>query len=222
MSERIKYFRTYHLLASPGCINDDKQLSDEAPLFSADKVVITEKMDGENFTGYWNGDCHARSIETSNHPSRNYAKAIWRNVNHDLPKGWRVCAENLYAKHSIFYKNLTSYLQVFSIWDENNICLDWSSTELWCKLLGLETVPVIYKGAIKSSEDIINFIHNVYEPYCQLPGDEKEGFVIRNFNGFSYDASEKNIAKFVRSNHVQTSEHWLNEAIVPNELRINQ
>lgn len=214
MSERIKYFRTPHLLMSPGCKNDDRQLTSEDHLYKMDCVVITEKMDGENFTGYFDGDSHARSLDSNNHPSRNYAKAIWNKVAHELPNGWRICAENMYAKHSIHYKNLKSYLLLFSIWDDTNTCLDWDTTELWCSLIGLKTVPIIYKGRMPSTESL----QNMYELYCSMRKDPVEGFVVRNLEGFSYNDSEVNIAKYVRANHIQTDEHWMTQAIVPNQL----
>ncbi len=218
MSDRIKYFRTPHLLESPGCLNDDKQLSSEDHFFSMEEVIITEKMDGENFTGYNDGGTHARSLDSNNHPSRNYAKAIWKKVCHDLPKGWRVCAENMYAKHSIHYSHIKSYLLVFSIWDDTNTCLDWDTTELWTNLLGLKTVPVIFKGNLSNKEQLSRFIQNTYPEYVSKAPDQVEGFVIRNSAGFKYDDSELNIAKYVRPNHVQTDSHWLTQAIVPNKI----
>lgn len=214
MTEKIKYFRTPHLLASPGCINDDKQLSSEKHFHEMEAVVITEKIDGENFTGYSNGETHARSLDSNNHASRNYAKAIWKQVSHDLPSGWRVCAENVYAKHSIKYNHLRSYLLVFSIWDESNTCLDWETTELWCNLLGLKTVPVIYIGKMPSQESL----DALYQLWENTREDPVEGYVVRNDKGFHYDDAECNIAKYVRKGHVQTDEHWMTQAIIPNEL----
>lgn len=177
-------------------------------------VVITGKIDGENFTGYYDGDSHARSLDSNNHASRNYAKSLWGKVSHELPKGWRVCAENVYAKHSIKYNHLSSYLLVFSIWDETNTCLDWETTELWCNLLGLQTVPLIYVGKMPSQESL----DALYQFWENSRKDPVEGYVVRNEQGFHYNDSETNIAKYVRKNHVQTDEHWMTQAIVPNEL----
>ena len=222
IKERIKYFRTAHLPFSPGCTNDDKKLLNIEHFYKMNTVIISEKFDGENFTGYCDGYTHARSLDSNNHASRNYAKAIWKKVCHELPKGWRICAENLYAKHSIHYEHLTSYLLVFSIWDDTNTCLDWETTELWCSLLNLKTVPVIYKGKISSKDDLDDFINATWWQYCHpvLPyeGDEKEGFVIRNSDGFKFKDSDLNIAKYVRSGHVQTDSHWMTQEIVPNKL----
>lgn len=45
--EKYKYPRTRHLPSSPGATSDDKFISDFSG-FKGKKVVITEKMDGEN------------------------------------------------------------------------------------------------------------------------------------------------------------------------------
>ncbi|WP_306418418.1 RNA ligase family protein [Ruegeria sp. Alg231-54] len=45
-----KYGRTFHLPQSPGATSDDKIMSSVDELSSADEVVFTEKMDGENTT----------------------------------------------------------------------------------------------------------------------------------------------------------------------------
>lgn len=158
---------------------------------------------------YPSGRCHARSIDSANHPSRNYVKAYWRERAHLLPHGWRVCGENLYAKHSIHYTDLKAYLYVFSIWTEHNTCLSWEETKEWCELMDLVHVPVIYEG--KYDE---NAIKNAFKPHK----DTHEGYVIRSTNTFHYDDANKNLAKYVRKNHVQCGEHWMFQEIIPNIL----
>lgn len=109
-------------------------------------VVVTEKMDGENTTVYQDGYVHTRSIDSKTHPSQTYVISDTRKWFFELPFGWRVCGENLYATHSIKYNNLKNYFQVFSIWDENNNCLSWDDTVEWCEILGLDYVKVLYRG----------------------------------------------------------------------------
>jgi len=48
---------------------------------------------------------------------------------------------------------------------------------------------------------------------------EQEGYVIRNAGSFHYDDFQYNLGKFVRMDHVQTSEHWLQEEVIPNRLK---
>lgn len=124
-TDKVKYPRTYHLPWSPGATDDDRIMEDPDTCFGGKAVVVTEKMDGENCTMY-SDYIHARSLEYSSHPSRDRVKAMWSQIAHDIPKGWRVCGENLYAEHSIHYDDLSSYFQVFSVWNDKNVCLSWS------------------------------------------------------------------------------------------------
>lgn len=47
----------------------------------------------------------------------------------------------------------------------------------------------------------------------------REGIVVRNREAFHYDDFQSNVAKYVRANHVTSSEHWSHQQIVPNKLR---
>ncbi len=118
---RIKYPRTPHLPWSLGATNDDVKQRDLSH-FVGKQVVVTEKMDGENTTLY-NDYIHARSIDSRFHPSRAWVKALQVQVGYKIPIRWRICGENLYARHSISYNNLPSYFMAFSVWNELNQCL---------------------------------------------------------------------------------------------------
>ena len=121
-----KYPRTPHLPWSPGASSDDVWI-DTFALFEGSEVVITEKMDGENTTLYAD-HIHARSLDSRHHPSRSWVKGLHQSIAHLIPAGWRICGENLYARHSVGYEALPSYFMVFSIWDEHNHCLGWEQT----------------------------------------------------------------------------------------------
>lgn len=206
---KIKYPRTFHIPQSLGVSSDDKVIP-SLNIFNGKKIVITEKMDGENTTAT-RDYIHARSVDSAYHPSRDMVKRIWSEIRHEIPEGFRICGENLYAKHSITYDNLKSYFYCFNIWDENNTCLSWDETEEFCELLGIETVPVLYCGEF--SEQVIE---DTIKSLCL---DKQEGFVIRVSNSFQYEDFNKNVAKWVRKGHVQTSEHWMNQEIVKNNLK---
>lgn len=201
MSNKIKYPHTSHLPWSPGTQSEDKLLKD-VDHFKGMRILITEKMDGENTTMY-NDHIHARSMDSIDHPSRHYVKGIWGGIRYLIPDGWRICGENIFAKHSIFYDELDAYFQVFSVWNENNECLSWHDTCKFCKELGLTTVPTI---------SCVTFDEKLLKEFAkEFNVSLKEGFVIRNYESFHYDDFELNVAKWVRSKHVQTSEHWLAE-----------
>ena len=210
-NDKVKYPHTLHFPWSPGLQNDDRVITDNQ--MAGKTVIISEKMDGENTTMYCDA-IHARSREAmASHPSRGYVKALHGSIAHLIPPGFRVCGENLFAKHSIHYKGmnaLASYFQVFSIWDKDNNCLRWDETRIICNTLGLKTVPVKFIGVY--SEE---FLKRFYLPWMI---DSVEGYVVRVAECFPQSKFENYVAKYVRKGHVQTSEHWLNEPMVRNEL----
>ncbi|WNO10849.1 RNA ligase family protein [Teredinibacter sp. KSP-S5-2] len=204
--KRFKYPRTPHLPWSPGWTHDDIRAS-SAGVFGGKEVVVTEKLDGENTTMYCD-HIHARSIDSRNHSSRNWVKRLHAQIQYQIPEGWRLCGENVYAKHSIHYDSLSTYFYVFSIWDSNNTCLSWSETMEWCDLLGLVTPKVFYKGVW--DEDLVKSI--------QVDTNECEGYVVRLVDAFPYREFGSSVAKWVRTNHVKTDQHWMHGDVVPNKL----
>lgn len=208
-TDRVKYPRTFHLPWSPGVTNDDRMMKDLAG-FDGQDVVITEKMDGECTTMYRDG-FHARSIDTPSHPSRDWLWKVHREIGHEIPQGWRVCGENLYAVHSIRYRNLPTHFLVFGVWDEKNVCLSWNQTVEWVELLGLKTVPVLHReiwGEVRMQEFIPR------DPY----GDDCEGYVVRVAREFAFKDFRRVVGKWVRMGHVQTNGHWMREAVIRNGL----
>jgi len=204
----IKHPRTQHLPWSESLTSDDKMIQDII-VFDGKEVIATEKMDGEN-TSMYTDYVHARSIDSNNHPSRNWVKGLWSEIGYNIPINWRLCGENLFAKHSIHYTEengnpLESYFYMFSIWNNNNICLSWDETIKWASLLGLTTVPVLYDGIFD-----IDAIKNI-------DITNKEGYVLRIKDEFHYSDFKTSVAKYVRKNHVQTSKHWTSEKIIRNE-----
>ena len=206
----VKYPRTYHLPFSLGRTEDDRALRD-CSQFEGKRVIVTVKMDGENTTGYSDGYVHARSLDSNNHPSRNWVKNYLSGLLFELPKGWHICGENLFAKHSIHYNNLQSYFYLFSIWNERNECLAWNDVTDWAALLDIPVVPVLYDG-IWNENHIKGLFNETYN------GNECEGFVVRIADKFEYCNFRKSVAKFVRPQHVQTNQHWIKTAIVKNNL----
>lgn len=208
MEQLYKYNRTYHLPHSEGKTSDDKTITDLSG-FIGKEVVFSEKMDGENTSMYTN-HYHARSLDSNNHPSRNYVKGIWGRIRYDIPEGWRVCGENLYAKHSIYYDNLRDYFMCFNIWNAENMCLNIDETLEWCDLLDIVHVPILYRGVFD-----MDFLMNFHKT---LDTTKQEGFVMRLADSFHYDDFSKSVCKWVRKGHVQTDKHWTSEKIIPNKL----
>lgn len=210
-SPLVKYPRTYHMPWSPGVTKDDRVLQN-MDHFKNRMVVVTEKLDGENTTMY-RDHIHARSLDSDNHPTRNWVKGLWGQIRNDIPEGWRLCGENLYAKHSIAYDSLPSYFILFSIWNEQNVCLSWPETEFWAVLLNLKTPPMVYRGMY--DEEMIRWCGEMHD---SAYGDEREGYVLRLEESFHYKDFRTSVAKYVRENHVQTHGHWMRNIPTPNGL----
>lgn len=211
---KIKYPRTLHLPCSPGATSDDKMLTESQldAYYCGVTVGYFEKLDGENSSLY-NDHLHARSLDSRHHPSRDWLKRYHSEFAHNIPDNWRICGENMFAQHSISYDNLDSYFYGFSIWDEYNLCVPWSFTQQIFKKLGIQSVPLVTN--IDSIMDS-NFHKKLGE---DLVAQGKEGFVIRNVHSFNLQNFDKNVAKYVRANHVTSSEHWSHQQIVPNKLK---
>lgn len=194
----IRHPRTYHLPWSLGATRDDRMMADTQSL-SDQEVIATLKLDGEQ-TSFYHSGLHARSLDWHGHPSRDWVKALWAQVCADIPAGWRVCGENMYAVHSIRYSDLHSYFYVHSIWNEANFCLSWDETLEWSHLLGLATVPTLYRGPFSE-----NALRALWSPSLS---ETMEGYVVRPTAGFPYRDYRNLVGKFVRPNHVQTTKHW--------------
>lgn len=204
-----KYPRTPHL---PWSRPDETDIwMDE--LFSPDDiVVVTEKLDGENTSIYSDGLVHARSMDSRDHPSRHWIKGRAAYVASLMQEGVVLLGENLFAKHSIFYPELTEYFYLFGARTESHF-LSYSDVQGVAEELGFKTAPEIYRGSWG------DFKHEHVWPRASAFGPDCEGYVVRNVESFRIEDFRKNVAKYVRPNHVQTNKHWMHEEIQKNGLK---
>lgn len=202
-SERVKYHRTFHLPFSESKTDDDRTLKN-VNHYEGKEVVVTLKMDGEQSHIYSDGYFHARSIDGLPHHTQSFVRNLASKIGYELPPGWRISGENLYAKHSIKYENLESWFLMFALWDEKNICLSWDTVTEWASLLDLKTPKVIFRGIFDEER-----VRESFEPYKK----EHEGYIVRLTESYPYGAAKYSIAKYVRKNHIQTSNHWKYERI---------
>jgi hypothetical protein len=200
-----KYPRTPHLPYSPGATSDDIFSTAN---FEGKKIVITEKMDGEN-TSLYSNYYHARSIDSKHHESQSWLKNYHFQIAYKIPQGWRLCGENLYAKHSIYYTGLKSYFLLFSIW-EDELCLSWQDTVDFANELEVSLVPVLYQG--EYSDKLVK------ELLACLDLTKQEGIVVRLADTFTYSDFGNSVAKWVRKNHVTTDNHWKQSKLELNTL----
>jgi hypothetical protein len=196
-----RYPRTPHLPTSPGATSDDVWVDWDAfvPEVGAD-VIATLKMDGENTTLHRDG-MYARSPSGRSRPWQAEMRALAAAVCPDIPRGWYVCGENLTVPHSITYARPVPKFTVFSIWDGAR-CLTWSDTVEWAALLGLETVPPIYRGP----RPALAVLQRAFDARTDTGRDE--GYVVRDAGTFPRAEFPRRVAKWVRPGHVQTGSSW--------------
>jgi len=207
----VKAPRTYHLPWSDGLTDDDRMLP-STKQFEGKRVIVSEKMDGENTTVYPDGYVHARSIDSKGHPSRTWVKTFLAQRAYNLPDGWRLCGENMFAEHSIKYDSLDSYFYGFGIWNEKNQCLSWDEMLEYFALLGITPVRVLYDGIWDEKT-----IRSLYKPGMW---STSEGYVVRLADGFDFKDYRHNVGKYVRKGHVMTAKHWMyGQPIVQNRLK---
>jgi len=231
MTKKYKYPRTPHLPTSPGYTPDD-MIGRE---FVFDDVVVSHKLDGES-TGIGRDYTHARSLDSRHHPSRTWVKALQAQIGHEIPEGWRLYGENMFALHQIYYRKLHTYFFLYGVYNSDNVCISWDDTKEIAALLGLTTVPVFYEGPYNLKK-----IHEAWEQSTPFPTflrkdtglinpvfpddfvpTHSEGYVIRAKEAFHYDNFASYVAKYVRldfkENLERTNDHWATKPVYPNSL----
>ncbi len=202
-----KYPRTKHLPFSPEIHADDKT-HDHPEFFLNKEVVISEKIDGGNCL-LWKGDVYARS--TGQKATQGWFDLVKRQhawKTKDLAENIFTYGEDIYGIHSLEYdpiKENESY-RIFNV-RKDDTWYSWDDVIQHASNLDIATVPVLYRGAFHRVNDIAEWC-NTHITQKSAIGPELEGFVIRIVDSFHNEQFQDSVAKFVRKNHVQTSEHW--------------
>lgn len=214
-----KYNRTPHFPFSPGATNDDKIAASMDRLIGVD-IVLTEKMDGSN-TSLESDGCYARThAGTPTHVSFDGLKALHASVKHLITVDTQLFGEWCYAKHSIAYSDLPGYFMLFNVRYLNDPCwVSWEEVEMWAQEIGVPTVPVLFRGIVSSEKDLRFLIENLMELPSRC-GGVREGVVARVDGMFEDSEFPSCVMKYVRANHVQTTEHWKDQEITKNKLKL--
>lgn len=207
-TSKYKHPRTYHLTYSRQRTADDKTLKSEKQ-FEGKEVVVSIKFDGEN-TSLYRDSIHARSLDYGPHPSRSRIRALHAQLRWDIPDHMRVCGENLFGKHTIKYHNLPAFFMVHSIWDRG-WSLSWDETKEWSALLGLLTVPELYRGIYDDK-----LVRSLYT--STYAGDPVEGFVVRLTSRFPMSKFRMSTGKYVH-NPISAANHWYHTQFEENECK---
>jgi len=215
MSLSRKYGRTYHYPFSPGTTSDDR-INHEywQDIQLIDQLVHTEKLDGENTCLNQYGVFARSHVAPTRHPWANYLKERWHWLKNDLG-GLEIFGENLYAIHSIQYLAIEKHFYVFAIryldkW------LSWEEVKFYAAMLDFPTVPEIEMTKPEIATELENSINeivkkeSIFQSVDIQTGETctMEGIVSRNVGEYAVNDFKQNVFKYVRKDHVKTSEHW--------------
>jgi len=231
--EFVKYPRTPHLFGSRGT-SDDKHLGEgESVRFLADdSLIVEEKIDGTNVGIHFAGgelllQCRGHQITQGMHPQYDLFKQwamVKRGVLEErLGERFILYGEWVYAKHSIFYRELSHFFFEFDIFDkESEAFLTLETRSEMLAESGIETVPVVHRGLLNRSmlESLMGasaFGSEFDHPVSGRRDNLMEGLYLRTED----DIGVTGRAKFVRPEFVEKikqSTHWQQQMMVPNEL----
>jgi len=233
-NEFIKYPRTPHLYGSTGT-DDDKHLGESASdeFLMQDSLIIEEKLDGTNVGIHFSSagemflQCRGHLITEGMHPQYDLFKQ-WASVKQAILENmladrFILFGEWLYARHSVFYRNLPHYLFEFDMYDkQTEIFLTLEDRLALLEGTSIPTVPIVHRGAISRKELQSRIGPSAFgaafdNPLTGNTDDLMEGLYLRT-------ESEDKVtgrAKYVRPEFVEKikqSSHWQHQTMVPNEL----
>ena len=157
-----------------------------------DPVVVQEKIDGSQFSfGRFGEELRFKSkgaIIQIEQPPKMFKRAVDYvvSIQASLVDGWTYRGEMLACpKHNTLnYARIPAHnIILFDINDGYESYLQQDEIEKAATLLGLETVPLLRQGEIKSWEELKVFM----ERDSILGGTKVEGIVVKNYNRFGVD-----------------------------------
>lgn len=255
MEDILKYPRTRHIEGSRIQAGDEDLNSVPFREIKGRFVVLEEKVDGAN-CGISFGAGEKLLLQSRGH----YLNGGYAEKQFDLFKMWASCfrmdlyrllgtryimyGEWLYAKHTVYYDELTHYFMEFDIYDKEKKA--FLSTKRRRELLAdypfIESVLMLYEGRIEKPEEITSRLGKSHfkstefteslKRQCEELGlsyerarqqtdatDLMEGIYIKVEDG-DYVTDRM---KYVRSSFLNTildsETHWADRPIIPNRLK---
>jgi len=240
MNESRKYCRSLHAQISLGTTSDDRFMPNGyvSAFAEMDKLILTEKLDGQNNCFNKHGVFARSHTAPTKHPWDKPLIERWQLIRNDL-NDLEIFGENMYGIHSIGYKKLESYFYVFAV-REHDQWLSWEEVKFYANLLDFPIVPEIEiqselsesQITVKNENEVLsNWLKSNlgmtweesvntkgklggYDPETDKPCSE--GFVIRNAESYKTNQGAINVSsnefnnlfKLVRESHVKTDVHW--------------
>jgi len=248
-----KYPRTQHIESSrlqPG----DSDLS-QVPFsyIAGKKIVVEEKMDGANSAVSFDSSgkllLQSRGHYLTGGAREKHFNLLkqWANIHRDafytvLGSRYVMYGEWMYAKHTVFYNNLSHYFMEFDIFDRTTSrFLDTPTRHAMLSGLPITSVPVLKSAAFDSLSDLIDLIGQSafikeghidhLREFCVKNGENAdrrcsetdpsvlmEGLYIKIESGGEVLERMKYVRASFFQSVVQSDSHWLDRPIVPNQL----
>ena len=228
-----KYPRTPHLVGSEGTA-DDKRMSKSATerMLTDKSLIVEEKLDGTNVGLHFVEDrlvlqCRGHEITAGMHPQYDLFKQ-WATTKRTvfekmLGQQFIMYGEWMYARHTVYYRQLPHYFFEFDIFDkQQRVFLDLETRLQMMEGTGILTVPVIHQGpaTVKNLDELTGpskFDSQFDNPFTGVQDDLMEGVYLRTESSGTVTAR----AKFVRpefTEKIKQSTHWQHQKMVPNQL----
>ncbi|WP_127960112.1 RNA ligase family protein [Serratia microhaemolytica] len=216
MELQRKYGRTYHYPFSPGTTSDDRINKNYWQNIQAiDKLIHTEKLDGENnCLNRYGVFARSHAAPTDSAWTRQIRQR-WQQIKNDLGE-IELFGENLYAVHSIEYHALEQTFYLFAVRYKDH-WLSWEEVKFYAALFDFSCVPEITlsQPVITAEEYRLAIIAQASTCGSFMPHDinnglpcTMEGIVSRNAAEFPVADFSRQVFKYVRHNHVKTDRHW--------------
>lgn len=257
MNTIFKYPRTRHIEGSRLQYGDEDLKVIKFEYLKDKFLVIEEKVDGANCGISFNNN-KKLLLQSRGH----FLNGGYGEKQFDLFKAWANChkdrlfsllgtryvmyGEWLYAKHTVYYDNLTHYFMEFDIFDkkENKFLSTKERRLMLADYKFITSVLVLYEGCLKKLDELKNFLGRShfksdnyidnFKKQCEELNlsyeiaskqtdntDLMEGLYIKVEN--DYEVLDR--FKFVRASFLNTildsETHWINRPIIPNRLQEN-
>lgn len=255
MEKIYKYPRTRHIEGSRLQKGDEDLKSVKFDYIKGKYVVLEEKVDGANsgISFDKNGNLLLQSRghflnggygEKQFSLFKMWANSFKNELYDILGTRYIMYGEWLYAKHTVFYDNLTHYFMEFDIYDkeENKFLNTKKRREMLKGYNFITSVLVLYEGKIKSIEEITSLLgksnfksdkcKEELKKQCEEYGlnyemAEKQTDTTDLMEGIYIKVeSEEEVVdrfKYVRSSFLNTildsETHWVKRPIIPNKLK---
>src|SRR3990167_2787362 len=155
-----------------------------------EEVIVEEKVDGSQFSfGRFGGELMVRSrgqVLNIDAPEKMFEVAVNAVSGLDLRDGWTYRGEYLQkpCHNTLAYDRVPiNNIILFDINIGEEEYLDYDAKYAEAQRIGLEVVPLLYRGRVDSAEFLLSFL----ERTSILGGQKVEGVVAKNYRRFGLD-----------------------------------